>query len=74
MSIARPLIANNNMVDKYFKAGVEIPENKRCTYCNKCLLNVLENPLGCYELSRYDGDYEAMIKEVMTVYQPRPFQ
>jgi 2,4-dienoyl-CoA reductase (NADPH2) len=74
VSIARPLIANNNMVDKYFKAGVEIPENKRCTYCNKCLLNVLENPLGCYELSRYDGDYEAMIKEVMTVYQPRPFQ
>ena len=20
-----------------------------CTYCNRCLLEVLDNPLGCYE-------------------------
>jgi 2,4-dienoyl-CoA reductase (NADPH2) len=73
VSAARPLIANNDMVNKYFKSGEEIPDNKRCTYCNKCLFNVVENPLGCYELSRYDGDYEAMIKEVMTVYEPKPF-
>jgi 2,4-dienoyl-CoA reductase (NADPH2) len=73
VSAARPLVANNEMVNKYFAKGVEIPENKRCTYCNKCLFNVVENPLGCYELSRYDGDYEAMIKEVMTVYEPKPF-
>ncbi|HZT43942.1 MAG TPA: NADH:flavin oxidoreductase [Chthonomonadaceae bacterium] len=72
VSIARPLIANNNMVNGYFAQGREIPQEKRCTYCNKCLLNVLENPLGCYELSRYDGDYKAMIHEVMSVYHPRP--
>jgi 2,4-dienoyl-CoA reductase-like NADH-dependent reductase (Old Yellow Enzyme family) len=73
VSIARPLVANNDMV-RYFERDEEIPEKKRCTYCNKCLLNVLENPLGCYELARYDGDYDAMIREVMTVFSPRTFQ
>jgi 2,4-dienoyl-CoA reductase (NADPH2) len=73
VSIARPLVANNDMV-KYFERGEEIPEQKRCTYCNKCLLNVPENPLGCYELSRFDGDYDAMIAQVMSVFHPRPFQ
>lgn len=72
VSIARPLIANNDLV-RYFERGEEVPENKRCTYCNKCLLNTLENPLGCYELSRFDGDYEAMIREVMSVFEPKPF-
>src|SRR5262245_47508715 len=72
VSIARPLVANNDMV-KYFERGEEIPEKNRCTYCNKCLMNVLENPLGCYELSRYGGDYKAMIEEVMTVFEPKPF-
>jgi len=73
VSIARPLIANNDMT-RYFERGEEIPGRLRCTYCNKCLINVLENPLGCYELSRYDGDYDRMIAEVMTVYEPKPFQ
>lgn len=73
VSIARPLIANNDLV-RYFERGEEIPEQKRCTYCNKCLVNALKNPLGCYELSRYNGDYDAMVKEVMSVFHPRPFQ
>ncbi len=42
-------------------------------YCNKCLVNVLENPIGCYELSRYNGDYEKMIGEIMSVFQPSGF-
>jgi 2,4-dienoyl-CoA reductase (NADPH2) len=72
VSIARPLIANNDLV-RYFERGEEVPRNKRCTYCNRCLLNVLENPLGCYELARYGGDYDAMIAEVMSVFEPKPF-
>lgn len=72
VSMARPLIANPDMVRRYFEHGREIPEKRRCTYCNKCLLNALENPLGCYELSRYDGDYEAMIEEVMSVFKSQP--
>ncbi|MGH6924128.1 MAG: NADH:flavin oxidoreductase [Propylenella sp.] len=73
VTIARPLIANNDMV-RYFERGEEIPEKLRCTYCNKCLINILENPLACYELKRFDGDYDRMIGEAMTVYQPKPFQ
>jgi len=68
VTIARPLIANPDL-PKLFAAGHERAE-KPCTYCNKCLVNVIENPLGCYELSRYDGDYERMIDEVMSVYRP----
>ncbi|MBD2450918.1 NADH:flavin oxidoreductase [Nostoc sp. FACHB-152] len=71
VSIARPLVANNNLV-KQFAAGKDVPASP-CTYCNKCLLNVLENPLGCYDDRRYSGDREAMVKEVLTVFQPAPF-
>jgi 2,4-dienoyl-CoA reductase (NADPH2) len=73
VSIARPLIANNDL-PHYLERGEEVPEKLRCTYCNKCLINILENPLGCYELARYDGDYDRMIAEVMSVYHPRSFQ
>jgi 2,4-dienoyl-CoA reductase (NADPH2) len=72
VTIARPLIANRDMV-RFFERGEEIPADKRCTYCNKCTINILENPLGCYELSRFDGDYDRMIAQVMSVYQPRAF-
>jgi 2,4-dienoyl-CoA reductase-like NADH-dependent reductase (Old Yellow Enzyme family) len=71
VSIARPLIANRDMVSSYFKAGREIPEEKRCTYCNKCLINDLENPLGCYELARY-ASHDEMLRELMRVYRPLP--
>jgi 2,4-dienoyl-CoA reductase-like NADH-dependent reductase (Old Yellow Enzyme family) len=83
VSIARPLIANRNL-PRLFRKGMDwehagwIPEKEwplrnrnPCTYCNKCLLNDLENPLGCYEQSRYPSHQE-MIKEVMEVFTPRP--
>ncbi len=73
VSIARPLIANNDLVNGFLAKGNEVPQDQRCTYCNKCLLNVLENPLGCYELSRF-SDADEMIKKVMSVYEPRPFR
>ena len=40
-----------------------------CTYCNRCLVNVVENPLGCYEETRFPSR-EAMIAEIMSVFQP----
>ena len=67
VSIARPLIANNDLV-KYWERGEEVPEKLRCTYCNKCCFNDIAWPLGCYELSRFDGDYDRMIEQVMSVY------
>jgi 2,4-dienoyl-CoA reductase (NADPH2) len=71
VSIARPLIANNDL-PHMFAAGKDRPDNP-CTYCNKCLVNAPKNPLGCYELSRFGGDYDRMIAEVMSVYEPSPF-
>jgi 2,4-dienoyl-CoA reductase-like NADH-dependent reductase (Old Yellow Enzyme family) len=71
VTIARPLIANPNLVE-IFASGQD-QAKKPCTYCNKCLVNVIENPLGCYELSRYDGDSEAMMREIMSVYEPTGF-
>lgn len=74
VSMARPLIANNDL-PKIFEHGNGPDAGKECTYCNKCLLNDLENPLGCYELSRYAGDsfeekYQNMMESVMSVFDP----
>ena len=70
VSIARPLVANNDLV-KLFADGHDrapIP----CTYCNKCLLNTVNHPLGCYEEARFDSRQE-MMREIMSVFEPRPF-
>ena len=77
VSIGRPLIANSNLPILFQTQNGPDP-GRECTYCNKCLLNDLENPLGCYEISRYDGDtfeekYEIMMKEVMSVFEPPMF-
>ena len=77
VSIARPLIANPDLPQILQRQNGPNP-GKACTYCNKCLLNDLENPLGCYELSRYDGDtfderYGNMLSSVMSVFEPPLF-
>jgi 2,4-dienoyl-CoA reductase-like NADH-dependent reductase (Old Yellow Enzyme family) len=70
VSIARPLVANNDLVE-VFRRGQDRAD-RPCTYCNRCLVNVVENPLGCYEESRYPSR-EAMIAEIMSVFSPPPF-
>jgi 2,4-dienoyl-CoA reductase-like NADH-dependent reductase (Old Yellow Enzyme family) len=70
VSIARPLIANNDLVEM-FARGLDRPPVP-CTYCNKCLVNVVENPLGCYDETRFSSR-EAMIDEIMSVFRPAPF-
>jgi 2,4-dienoyl-CoA reductase (NADPH2) len=70
VSAARPLVANNDLVE-IFRSGRDQAE-KPCTYCNKCLVNVVENPLGCYDERRYPSR-QAMIEEIMTVFQPSAF-
>lgn len=77
VSIARPLIANPDL-PQMLRTSEGPPPGRECTYCNKCLINDLENPLGCYDLSRYPGAtfearYEAMIAEVMSVFDPPAF-
>lgn len=70
-ALARPLIANNDL-PKILALGQQLPD-KPCSFCNRCLVNAIANPLGCYDLDRYDGDYDAMIAEVMKVYDPPHF-
>ncbi len=72
VSIARSLIANPDLM-QMFAAGQDRPANP-CTYCNKCLVNILENPIGCYEVSRFGGDYDAMIRQVMSVFETTGFE
>jgi 2,4-dienoyl-CoA reductase-like NADH-dependent reductase (Old Yellow Enzyme family) len=71
VTIARPLIANPDLPQQ-FATGADRPP-RPCTYCNKCLVNVIENPLGCYEPARYGGDTAAMMREIMSVYEPTAF-
>lgn len=66
VTIARPLIANVDLLAQW-AAGKDVPE-RPCTYCNKCLIHVLEHPLGCYEEARYPS-YDAMIAEVMDIFE-----
>jgi 2,4-dienoyl-CoA reductase-like NADH-dependent reductase (Old Yellow Enzyme family) len=70
VSIARPLIANNDLVE-IFRSGKDKAE-KPCTYCNRCLANVIENPLGCYDETRFDSR-EQMLEQIMSVFHPEPF-
>ena len=69
VSMARPLIANNDLPD-IFKNGADLPKNP-CTYCNKCLLHDVEDPLGCYNQDRF-GSYQELLDTTMSVFQP-PF-
>jgi len=70
VSIARPLVANNDLVNQ-FAAGRDRAD-KPCTYCNKCLVHVVEHPIGCYEESRF-ASREEMLQEVMSVFHPPAF-
>jgi 2,4-dienoyl-CoA reductase-like NADH-dependent reductase (Old Yellow Enzyme family) len=70
VSAARPLVANRDLV-RQFEAGADAPANP-CTYCNKCLVNVVENPLGCYDITRF-ASRDEMIRQIMAVFDPPPF-
>lgn len=72
VSIARSLIANPDLV-KVFAEGSDLPE-RPCTYCNRCLFGVMDSPLACYDLSRYDGDYDRMMQEAMSVFERTGFE
>jgi len=66
VSMARTLLANPTL-PRMFADGLDRAP-KPCTYSNKCLVNFVENPLGCYDQTRY-GSREEMIREIMSVYE-----
>ncbi len=65
VTMARTLVANPDLV-RHFEQGLD-QAPKPCTYCNKCLFNFIENPLGCYEELRY-GSKDEMIEQILSVY------
>lgn len=88
VSMARMLVANNDLVKNYFEKGLDIAD-RPCTYCNNCLGAYLEVPLGCHDIDRYyqrsikglsqEEQYkaaqealQAKNEQVMSVFQPRP--
>jgi 2,4-dienoyl-CoA reductase-like NADH-dependent reductase (Old Yellow Enzyme family) len=66
VTIARALIANPDLV-RWFEKGHD-SASRPCTYCNKCLFAFIENPLGCYDESRFDSR-EEMVEQILSVYQ-----
>lgn len=68
VSIARPLMANPDLV-RIWSSGQDSP-TRPCSYCNRCLFHVIEDPLGCYDERRFDGDRERMLAELMSFYHP----
>jgi 2,4-dienoyl-CoA reductase (NADPH2) len=70
VSMGRTLVANNDLV-QHFAAGRDRAP-KPCTYCNKCLIHVVEHPLGCYEESRFSSR-EEMLAQIMSVFHPPAF-
>jgi 2,4-dienoyl-CoA reductase (NADPH2) len=70
VSMARTLMANPDLPKLFAQDLEEAP--KPCSYCNKCLMNVIENPLGCYDEERFD-DRAAMIKSLMSFYDESGF-
>ena len=72
VTIARPLVANPDLV-RHFERGRDTAP-RPCTYCNRCLFNFVENPLGCYDETRFDSR-EEMIRQILSVYeQPSPVE
>ncbi len=71
VSIARPLVANRDL-PQVFESGQDLPE-KPCSFCNRCLVNAITNPLGCYDVRRFDGDQDKMTARIMQVFHPSQF-
>jgi 2,4-dienoyl-CoA reductase (NADPH2) len=65
VTIARPLVANPNLV-RFFEQGHDSAP-RPCTYSNKCLFAFVENPLACYDETRFDS-HEDMIREAFEVF------
>jgi 2,4-dienoyl-CoA reductase (NADPH2) len=71
VSMARPLVANREL-PHVLASGKDLPD-KPCSFCNRCLVNAVANPLGCYDVRRFGGDQDAMVAKIMEVFHPSEF-
>jgi 2,4-dienoyl-CoA reductase (NADPH2) len=70
VTIARPLVANPDL-PVLFRGGHDRPP-RPCSYSNRCLFALLEDPLGCYDERRFESR-EQMLREIYSVFEPSPF-
>jgi len=70
VTIARPLVANPDLL-ALWRAGNDRPP-RPCSYCNKCLFNLLEHPLACYDERRF-ASREEMLEQAFAVFAPPPY-
>ena len=52
VSMARPLLANPNLLAQFHERDVPEPP---CSFCNKCSMLTMIVPVGCYEPSRFES-------------------
>jgi 2,4-dienoyl-CoA reductase (NADPH2) len=71
VTMARTLLANPTLPEMFAEGLDRAP--RPCTYCNKCLVNFVENPLGCYDETRFDSR-EQMIEQILSVYDLPAFR
>lgn len=71
VAITRALVANPDLTQWYARGYDQPP--RPCSHCNRCLYNVAVNPVGCYDVTRYDGDYDRMNDEIFSIFQPDEF-
>ncbi|HET6373391.1 MAG TPA: tRNA-dihydrouridine synthase, partial [Candidatus Polarisedimenticolia bacterium] len=70
VTIARPLLANPGLPHDLAE-GWDGPQDPPCTYCNRCLLRVIQDPLGCYDETRFQGrgGREEMLRQVFAIFR-----
>ena len=66
VTMARTLLANPDLPNMFAEGRNKA--QRPCTYCNRCLLEVLDNPLGCYEPQRFNSQQE-MIADIMSIFE-----
>ena len=49
VAIARPPVAKQRS-RQHLCSGKDLPD-KPCTYCNKCAVHAIADPLGCYDIA-----------------------
>jgi 2,4-dienoyl-CoA reductase-like NADH-dependent reductase (Old Yellow Enzyme family) len=69
VSMARPLLANPQLLRMLYDEDKPIPDNP-CTFCNKCAVRTTMFPLGCYDVRRFCGDEQKMNAQIVELNVP----
>ena len=62
VAIARPLLANPDMLEQ-FRKGASTPE-PACSFCSLCCSHTAVFPLGCYDQRRFDSQ-DDMLNQIL---------